>query len=73
MHTPNQTAASVHAPGAGVSTQAKVAFLRRPKNYPKGARRVEVVETHMSWVFLTATHAYKLKKPVAYDNLDFRT
>jgi aminoglycoside phosphotransferase family enzyme len=57
----------------GVSTEAKVAFLRRSKSYPKDARRVDVVETHMSWVFLTTTHAYKLKKPVAYDDLDFRT
>ena len=73
MDEPDQTAASAHSPEAGVSTQAKVAFLRCSKSYPKGTRRVEVVETHMSWVFLTATHAYKLKKPVAYDNLDFRT
>ncbi|WP_461579667.1 hypothetical protein [Thiobacillus sp.] len=27
----------------------------------------------MSWVFLTDTHAYKLKKPVRYDYLDFST
>lgn len=73
MHEPEQTAASAHSPGTAVSTEAKVAFLRRPRSYPKGARRVDVVETHMSWVFLTATHAYKLKKPVAYENLDFRT
>ena len=73
MHEPEQTAAPAHAPGAGVSAAAKVAFLRRPKSYPQDARRVDVVETHMSWVFLTATHAYKLKKPVAYENLDFRS
>jgi aminoglycoside phosphotransferase family enzyme len=73
VHEPDQTAASVPSPGVGVSTEAKAAFLRRPKSYPKGARRVDVIETHMSWVFLTATHAYKLKKPVAYDDLDFRT
>jgi aminoglycoside phosphotransferase family enzyme len=34
---------------------------------------VEVVETHMSWVFLTDRHVYKLKKPVRYDYLDFST
>jgi aminoglycoside phosphotransferase family enzyme len=34
---------------------------------------VEAVETHMSWVFLTETHAYKLKKPVRYAYLDFST
>ena len=27
----------------------------------------------MSWVFLTDVHAYKLKKPVHYEGLDFRT
>ena len=31
------------------------------------------VETHMSWVFLTEHFAYKLKKPVRYDFLDFRS
>jgi len=32
---------------------------------------VRVVETHMSWVFLTDAHAYKLKKPVRNTVLDF--
>ncbi|MEX0704914.1 MAG: hypothetical protein WD069_22635 [Planctomycetales bacterium] len=27
----------------------------------------------MSWVFLTDRHAFKLKKPVRYDSLDFST
>ena len=27
----------------------------------------------MSWVFLTETHAWKLKKPVRYEHLDFST
>ena len=34
---------------------------------------VEAIETHMSWVFLTDAHAYKLKKPVRYPFLDFST
>lgn len=45
---------------------AKVAFLSRPESYPERPGRVETVETHMSWVFLTDRHAYKLKKPVRY-------
>jgi aminoglycoside phosphotransferase family enzyme len=53
--------------------EAKVAFLRRPEAYAEKPRSVEVVETHMSWVFLTERHAYKLKKPVRYDSLDFST
>lgn len=51
--------------------EAKVAFLSRPAAYPEAPRSVERVETHMSWVFLTDRHAYKLKKPVRYDSLDF--
>lgn len=58
---------------AAVSLEAKLGLLGRPDAYPEAASRVEAVETHMSWVFLTDTHAYKLKKPVRYDYLDFST
>ncbi len=33
---------------------------------------VEVRTTHMSWIVLTAEHAYKLKRPVALDFADMR-
>ncbi|MFN0028981.1 MAG: hypothetical protein ACKV2O_17605 [Acidimicrobiales bacterium] len=33
----------------------------------------EVIETHMSWVFLTGDRAFKLKKPVVQPYLDYRT
>lgn len=62
--------AAVSAPGI----EAKVAFLGRPEAYPETPRAVEIVETHLSWVFLTDRHAYKLKKPVRYDHSpDFST
>ena len=48
-------------------------FLGRADAYQEPTSLVEVVETHMSWVFLTDTYAYKLKKPVRYDYLDFST
>lgn len=53
--------------------ERKVAFLSRPGTYGQQGR-VEVVETHLSWVFLTKTRAYKLKKPVhlQQDSLDLR-
>ena len=35
--------------------------------------RVDRVETHFSWLFLTGTHVYKLKKPVHDDVVDLRT
>ena len=51
----------------------KVRFLSRVAAYPHGPKSVEVIETHMSWVFLTEELVYKLKKPVRYDFLDFST
>lgn len=38
-----------------------------------GAEPVRLVETHVSWVLLTATRAYKLKKPLRLPFLDFST
>ncbi|HEX7970800.1 MAG TPA: hypothetical protein VF501_01045, partial [Thiobacillus sp.] len=58
---------------ASPSLADKVAFLRQARHYPEPTRRVDAVETHISWVFLTEAFAYKLKKPVRYDYLDFRT
>lgn len=52
---------------------AKVAFLSRTESYPERPTTVEVIQTHMSFVFLTGQHAYKLKKPVRYEYLDFST
>ncbi|HKJ08888.1 MAG TPA: hypothetical protein VKA76_07370 [Gammaproteobacteria bacterium] len=61
--------------GIAMSTdlQAKIDRLSRPEAYPEDSPTVEVVTTHMSCVFLTAQHAYKLKKPVRYPFLDFST
>jgi aminoglycoside phosphotransferase family enzyme len=53
--------------------KAKVAFLSRVESYPERPATIGVVQTHMSFVFLTDRHAYKLKKPVRYDFLDFST
>ncbi|WP_427913475.1 hypothetical protein ACPWT1_00395 [Ramlibacter sp. MMS24-I3-19] len=52
---------------------AKVAALRDPRCYGEPVGRIEAIETHMSWVFLTETHAWKLKKPVHFGPLDFRS
>ncbi|HEY0843849.1 MAG TPA: hypothetical protein VGE12_00675 [Noviherbaspirillum sp.] len=55
-----------------LSLEPKLAFLRQPSSYPEPTYRVEAIETHMSWVFLTDAFAYKLKKPVCHGALDFR-
>ena len=47
--------------------------LSQPTIYPDRPQQVSVVETHISWVFLTDHYAYKLKKPLKYDFLDFST
>jgi aminoglycoside phosphotransferase family enzyme/predicted kinase len=49
-----------------------VAHLSRSSSYPDAAT-VEVIETHISWVFLTGRYAYKLKKSVRLEFLDFST
>ena len=41
--------------------------------YPDRVKRIDMKETHISWVFLTGKHAYKVKKPVNYGFLDFST
>ena len=61
------------APEQTAPLDVKLGFLARPDTYPEEPSHVEAVETHMSWVFLTDTHAYKLKKPVRYAYLDFST
>lgn len=57
----------------GPSLAEKVAALTRQDCYAEPTGRIEALETHMSWVFLTNRHAYKLKKPVRLDFLDFST
>lgn len=54
-------------------TDTKLAFLSRPQSYCDESRTVECIETHMAWVFLTERHAFKMRKPVRYEFLDFST
>lgn len=51
----------------------KVVQLSHPRTYQEPAGTVEPIETHLSWVFLTGEHAYKLKKPVRDELTDLRT
>jgi hypothetical protein len=51
----------------------KLARLRQPDAYPERPESIEVLETHMSWLFLTKRHVYKMKKPVFNHYVDFRT
>ena len=47
--------------------------LQRADAYPHPVDRIELRETHISWVLLTGSYAYKIKKPVNFGFLDFST
>ncbi|RLL53296.1 hypothetical protein D8Y20_05485 [Mariprofundus sp. EBB-1] len=44
-----------------------------PETYPHEVDDIEMIQTHISWVFLTGVYVYKLKKPLNLDFLDFST
>ena len=50
-----------------------IAQLLRPAAYDHPVEDVRLIETHISWVFLTGVYAYKIKKPVDFGFLDFST
>ncbi len=41
--------------------------------YPKDAGKIELIQTHISFVFLTKNYVYKVKKAVNFGFLDFST
>ena len=53
--------------------QTLVDALRDPARYPHPADRVDVIETHISYVLLAGDYAYKLKKAIDLGFLDFST
>lgn len=50
---------------------ALVDALLHPEVYPHPVDRVELVETHISWVFPASDRVYKVKNPVNQSFLDF--
>ena len=41
-----------------------IAALLKPAAYDHPVQRVQLLETHISWILLTGSFAYKLRKPV---------
>lgn len=54
-------------------TESLVQALLQPEIYPHHPHKVELVQTQMSFVFLTGAYAYKVKKPVNLGYLDYTT
>ena len=56
-----------------IPTDRIIKELGRPEAYPHPVDRVEVIQTHISMVFLAGDLVYKIKKPVDFGFLDFTT
>ena len=50
-----------------------VELLLKPEAYPHKPQAVELVQTQMSFLFLTGDYVYKVKKPVNLGYLDYTT
>ena len=53
--------------------QGRVGEMLESRLYGRGVKRVRMLQTHTSWVFLTGDYAYKVKKPVNFGFLDYTT
>lgn len=54
-------------------TERLLAFLASPASYPHRPGGVRLIETHISWVFITSPFVFKVKKPVNLGFVDFST
>ena len=57
-----------------VTTQLPlIAALQNPVVYGHAVAELQLIETHISWVFLTGEYVYKVKKAVNFGFLDYST
>jgi hypothetical protein len=47
--------------------------MSRPDFYPHRPEQVELIQTHISYIFIAGNYVYKVKKPVDFGFLDFTT
>ena len=57
----------------GQQQRRLIESLCNPGCYAHPVQRIELIETHISWVILTGSYAYKLKKGVDFGFLDYST
>ncbi|MCL2684796.1 MAG: gluconokinase [Candidatus Bathyarchaeota archaeon] len=55
------------------STNLIVEAMLKPETYPDPVNKIELVQTHISFVFITEKYVYKIKKPVNFGFRDFST
>ncbi|MEH6456554.1 MAG: AAA family ATPase [Cocleimonas sp.] len=51
----------------------RISKMLHPDVYDHAVGKIELIETHISWVVLTGDFVYKIKKPVDFGFLDFST
>jgi len=51
----------------------EISNMLSPEVYEHPVSKLELIETHISWVILTGDFVYKIKKPVDFGFLDFST
>src|ERR1022692_321734 len=69
---PTSPTAQIDSHGRKRGDPALLQALAEPALY-RGHPPVAVHETHASWVFVAGERAYKVKKPLALDFLDYST
>lgn len=54
-------------------SQTLIKALQNPALFDHPVESFKLIETHISWVILTGSYAYKIKKPFDFEFLDFST
>ncbi len=54
-------------------TKELLSAMEKPETYDEPVKYIKLIQTHISWVFLTGNFVYKIKKPVDFGFLDFST
>jgi uncharacterized protein len=70
-HSATRNAARASSDLDAVDQARLIAALQDPARFPHRVERLQVIETHISYVVLTGPYAYKFKKPVNLGFLDF--
>ncbi len=59
--------------GLDKDTNAMLRVLQTPQAYPHKTNGIKLIETNISWIFLTGKYAYKVKKPVNLGFVNYKT
>lgn len=61
------------APTTAVASDEILSALQDPASYPYTPERIDIIQTHISYVAIAPPYVYKIKKPVDFGFLNFST